>query len=517
MAVALGAAACSSSTTTDTASSRDTLVVATSSEPDSYNPVLNFAPDGGSLIFDGLVARDASNAVVPGLAEPLPEVSADGKTVTAHLRSGVTFHDGTPLTADDVVFTYTSILDPKVDTTARSDLEMLESVRATDPSTVVFRLKYAYAPILQRLTAGIVPKKQLEGADINKAPFNQRPIGTGPYVFDSSTPGDRLVLKANQSYWGEKPKVANLIVAFVADENVRAQRTQAGEFDAVELPPKLAGSFKSNPAFKVHEVKTGDYRGVMLPMGNPVTGDVAIRQALSLAVDRSALVKGVLANAGDPAFGPVAPSSQFADPETYGKPTADVAAASSTLDAAGWTVGAGGVREKNGQQASFTLMYPASDSLRKELALSVASYAKAVGVDVKPEGLTWDAITPRMKNDALIMGWGTPYDPDFINYKLFRSSFAGVDYYNPGYYNSPAADADLDEGRTNADPAARLTAYGSLQEQLAADLPWVFLTYLRHVYAVKADIKGVVDRTEPHEHDMANSIWWNVDTWSTGS
>ena len=112
-------------------------------------------------------------------------MSADGRTVTAHLRSGVTFHDGTPLTADDVVFTYTSILDPKVDTTARSDLEMLESVQATDPSTVVFRLKYAYTPILQRLTAGIVPKKQLEGTDINKAPFNQHPIGTGPYVFES--------------------------------------------------------------------------------------------------------------------------------------------------------------------------------------------------------------------------------------------------------------------------------------------------------------------------------------------
>ena len=238
-------------------------------------------------------------------------------------------------------------------------------------------------------------------------------------MFESATPGDRLVLSANPNYWGDKPKVAHLVVAFVTDENVRPS-DPGGRVRRRRTAAEAGRVVQVQHGLKVHAVTTGDYRGVMLPMGNPVTGDVAIRQALSLAVDSAALVKGVLASAGDPAFGPVAPSSQFADPTSYGKPTADAAAATSTLDAAGWTVGASGVREKNGQQASFTLMYPASDSLRKELALSVASYAKAVGVDVKPEGLTWDAIEPRMKNDALIMGWGTPYDPDFITYKLFR-------------------------------------------------------------------------------------------------
>ena len=181
MAVAgvLAVAGCSSPTTTSTgAGGAGTLVVATAGEPDALNPVLNYGVDGSSLIFDGLVARDARNQLVPALARELPTVSADGRTITAKLRDGVLFHDGTPFTAQDVVFTYQAVLDPKVDSTLRSDLDMLASIAAPDPSTVVFSLKYAYAPFSQRLALGIVPARALTGQDINKAEFNRKPVGT---------------------------------------------------------------------------------------------------------------------------------------------------------------------------------------------------------------------------------------------------------------------------------------------------------------------------------------------------
>ncbi|MGX6604534.1 ABC transporter substrate-binding protein [Micromonosporaceae bacterium Da 78-11] len=393
--------------------------------------MLNYGVDGASLIFDGLVARDASNALIPALAADLPAVSADGKTVTAKLRAGVKFHDGTPLTAADVVFTYQSVLNPKVDSTLRSDLDMLTAVTAPDPATAVFTLKYAYAPFLQRLTLGIVPAAALQGQDINKAGFNRQPIGTGPYKVESWTAGDRLVLAANDAYWGGKPANRKVVVAFVADDNVRAQRMRAGEFDAAELAPKLAAGFDNAAGYTVQRVPTGDYRGVMLPFGNPVTGDVAVRRALSMAVDRSAMITGVLAGAGEPAYGPIAPSSPYADPATDGKPASDVAGAAAALDSAGWVPGAGGVRAKAGRAASFTLMYPAGDTLRKELALAVTADAKKVGIKVNPEGLTWDAIDPRLTKDALIMGWGTPYDPDFISYKLFGSQSPPRDTSTP--------------------------------------------------------------------------------------
>ncbi|MFF3853872.1 ABC transporter substrate-binding protein [Micromonospora sp. NPDC002575] len=514
-AVLLAVAGCSSAgTSTGDASGAGTVVVATAGEPDTLNPVLNYGPDGASLIFDGLVARDARNELVPALARELPTVSVDGKTVTAKLREGVRFHDGSPLTAQDVVFTYQSVLDPKVDSTLRSDLDMLASVTAPDPATVVFALKHAYAPFPQRLALGIVPAKAFAGQDVNKAEFNRKPVGTGPYRVTSWTPGDRLVLAANETYWGGKPKNSGVVVAFVADDNVRAQRMRAGEFDAAELTPKLAAGFDGQRGYRVQRVPTADYRGVMLPMGNPVTGDLAIRRALNAAVDRQAMVTGVLGGAGEPAFGPVPPSSAFAEPSIAGRPAADPAAATATLDAAGWLPGPDGTRVRAGRQAAFTLMYPATDSLRKELALAVTADAKKVGIKVTPQGLTWDAITPRMKTDAVVMGYGTPYDPDFVSYKLFGSAFAQQGFFNPGSYRSAVVDAALQQGRDSADPAVRKAAYGRFQKQLAADVPWVFLTYLQHTYVVKDAVAGVTPRVEPHEHDVANSLWWNIDTWS---
>ncbi|MEU4379244.1 ABC transporter substrate-binding protein [Micromonospora echinofusca] len=513
----LALAACSSPTTTSTGAGGGTLVVATAGEPDALNPVLNFGVDGGSLIFDGLVARDARNELVPALARELPTVSADGRTVTAKLREGVLFHDGSPFTAQDVVFTYQAVLDPKVDSTLRSDLDMLASVAAPDPSTVVFTLKYAYAPFAQRLALGIVPAKALTGQDINKAEFNRKPVGTGPYRVTSWTPGDRLVLAANESYWGGRPANSGVVVAFVADDNVRAQRMRAGEFDAAELAPKLATGFDGQAGYRVQRVPTADYRGVMLPMGNPVTADLAVRRALNAAVDRAAMVTGLLGGAGEPAFGPVPPTSEFAEPSIVGRPAADPAAATAALDAAGWKPGPDGIRVRDGRQAAFALMYPATDSLRKELALAVTADAKKVGIKITPEGLTWDAITPRMKSDALVMGYGTPYDPDFVTYKLFGSAFAGQGFFNPGSYRSPVADRALQDGRANADPAARKAAYATFQKQLATDMPWVFLTYLQHTYVVKDGLAGVTPRVEPHEHDVANSLWWNIHTWTRKS
>lgn len=489
-------------------------MLATVGEPETLNPVLDYGVDGASLIFDGLVARDRGNDIVPALARELPTVSADGTTVTVRLRDGVVFHDGSPLTAQDVVFTYQAVLDPLVDSTLRSDLDMVAAITAPDTSTVVFRLKYAYAPFLQRLTLGIVPAKALAGQDINKAEFNRRPIGTGPYRVESWTPGDRLVLLANNHYFAGRPRNDRLVVAFVADDNVRTQRMRGGEFDAVELPPRLAAGFDRTDGYRVERVPTADYRGVMLPMKNPVTSDIAIRRALHVAVDRAAMVKALLAGAGEPAYGPIPPTSEFAVPSALGRPAADQPAAVAILDAAGWRPGTDGVRVRDGRRAAFTLMYPASDSLRKQLALAVVADADKIGIDINPQGLTWDAIDERLHADALVMGYGTPYDPDFVSYKLFGSRFAGEGYFNPGYYTSAVVDRALEDGRTEADPERRKAAYSLFQQQLAADVPWLFLTYLQHTYVLRSSIEGVTPRVEPHEHGLVNSVWWNIESWT---
>ncbi len=491
------------------------IVIGVGSEPDHLNPVLGYAPDGASRVFDSLLVREADLSLAPSLATSVPEPSDDGLTYTVELRDDVVFHDGEPLTADDVVFTYETVLDPSVASPLAGDLEALAEVVALDDTTVEFRLEQPYVPFPERLTLGVVPEHVLAGTtDWDGVAFNREPVGSGPYRLVSWTAGDSIVLEANADYWDGAPEVTPVTFATTGDDQARAARMSAGELDAAVLPARLAEQFEDVEGLQVQRRATADYRGIMLPQEHPVTGDLAVRQALDLAVDREAMVDGVLAGAGEPAYGPVAPSlADFYEPTA--ERTHDPAAAEQLLTDAGWVLGEDDVRSRDGVRAELTVMYPAGDTVREQLALAVATDARAVGVDVTVDGLSWEAIEPRMGTDALVMGFGSPYDPDFVSYQLFHSSYAGQGFFNPGSYDNPAVDQALDDGRTAVEGAARQEAYSRLQTELAADPPWLFLTYLEHVYVVSDGWSGSdVEQVEPHDHGFNAGPWWNLQDWS---
>lgn len=499
VAMLLAIAGCAAPTEPDAAGvSEETVVFGLSSEPDTLNPVLGYSPDGGSLIFDGLLRRTPDLKLHPALAESVPD--AVGTEITFTLRQGVTFHDGRPLTAEDVAYTYNQVLAPENNSPIRGDYAAIEKVEASDERTVVFHLKHPYAPVLQRATLGVIPA----GSDL--AALGNAPVGTGPYTFTSWTKGDKIALTANEKYWNGAPAIRSLVLAYTSDDNARATRMAAGEFTATELPPKAAARFKDQEGVTVHETPSADYRGIMFPMKHPVTGDRAIRKALDLAVDREAMVSAILAGAGSPAFGPVVPGTPWHNPAVTGSARPDTEAAGKLLDEAGWKAGPDGIRVKDGTAARFTLMYPAGDSLRKELALAFASDAKRIGIDIQLAGLEWEAIDPRMDTDALIMGFGTPYDPDHTNYELFHSAYAGQGYFNPGHYDNPEVDRLLETGRETADQAAREKAYHEFQQVISDDAPWVYLVYLKHVYVVRGSWTGLETGIEAHEHATAGLL-----------
>ncbi|MEV0612547.1 ABC transporter substrate-binding protein [Nonomuraea sp. NPDC050404] len=482
-----GPAAVKQGTERDT--ERDTVVLGLTVEHDSLNPALGYAPDGGSLMYDGLVRRTPDLKLHPGLAESLPE--ADGEEVTFKLRQGVKFHDGKELTSADVVYTYEQVLKSANNSPIRGDYEFIDKVSAPDPRTVVFHLKHPYAAILQRTTLGIIPA----GSDLSGDP-----VGTGPYTFVAWNKGEKVMLKANEGYWGEVPTVKNVVLAYTADDNARASRMAAGELTATVLPPKAAARFRNQPGMSVIEAPSADYRAIMFPLEQPVTGDLAIRRALDLAVDRAAMVSAILAGAGNPGFGPVPAGTEWHNAAVRGSPDPDRAGAAKVLDEAGWKAGADGIREKDGTPARFTLMYRASDTLRKEIALAVASDAKQVGIDIRLAGLDSDAIVPRLSKDALVMGWGSPYDPDYTNYKLFHSSFAGQGYFNPGHLDDPAVDKALETARQSSDPVTRKKAYDMVQQRVDDNATWLYLVYLKHVYVVRGNWTGLTPGVEAHEH-----------------
>lgn len=490
------------------------IVIAAGSEQDNLNPILGYAPDGASKIFDGLVARNADLTLAPALAATLPMASPDGLTWTATLRDGVRFSDGAALTAQDVAFTYSSVIDPKVDSTVASNFDALESVSAPDPTTVVFRLKYPYAPFAQRLTLGVVPAKAFEGQDVNTAPFNTAPVGTGPYTVVEWRKGDRMELAANPDYWGGAPQITSATFVFVTDDNARAQRMASGEFDATALPPKLAKSYEGRDGYQVVQSESADYRGLGIPSELPLTADPAVRRAINLGIDRQAMIDTVLAGAGKPAATPISPylAGWYDSEATFAH---DPAEAGRLLDGAGWVRGADGVRVKDGVRAQLPVLYPAPDTLRKELALATASDIAKLGIDAPVEGTTFDVMLARQKETAAVWGGGDPYDPDTAAYTLLHSRYIGQDgYVNMTHYRNAAVDAALDTGRSSLDPAARKAAYDAFQEAFVADPGWAFLVFLDHTYVVRTGWSGMQQQVEPHDHGLLHGPWWNLEKWA---
>ncbi|MET8828489.1 ABC transporter substrate-binding protein [Streptomyces sp. NPDC004610] len=489
----------------------DSVVVGVASEPDTLSPLLGYGKDGNSKIFDGLLAREADLSLRPALAKHLPEVSGDGLTYTYALREGVQFSDGEPLTAADVVFTYETVLDEKTNNTARSELDAIEEVRAEGDGSVVFTLKYPYAGFAARTVLPIVPEHIAGGQDPNTGEFNTEPVGTGPYTLSSWSKGEKLTFKANPNYWNGEPAVKTVTMAIIEDDDVRATRLRSGDLDGAVLPPNLAATFEGEEGKKTYEAKTYDFRAVTLPQAGEVSGDTAIRRALDLAVDRQAMVDSILDGAGTPAYGPLpVGDTWFADGIEREQ---DLAEAGRILDAAGWRSAEGGVRAKGGQRASFTLLYPSGDKVRQDHALAYASDAKKAGIEVKVESATWEVIEPRMKDDAVLAGFGSVGDPDFGLYTLLHSTLAGDGFNNMAGYTNPAVDDALDQGRRSADQAVREGAYDTVQRELVENPGYTFLTHVNHVYVLADRWDGLNTQIEPHEHGFASGPWWNLESW----
>ncbi|SDF37488.1 peptide/nickel transport system substrate-binding protein [Lentzea fradiae] len=493
------------------------IVIGAGSEPENLNPILGYAPDGAAKIFDGLVTRDASLALKPALASELPTASEDGLTWTAKLRTDITFSDGTPLTAQDVVFTYKSVLDPKVNSTIASRFDAMSDVVAVDQQTVEFRLSHPYAPFAQQLALGIVPAAKFSGVDVNAAPFNTAPVGTGPYTVAEWRKGDRMVLRANENYWGGAPAIKSVTVVFVPDDNARATRMAAGEFDGTVLPPKLAGTYRDRAGYKIVQSPSADYRGIGIPSELPLTSSPEVRRAINLGINRQAMIDAVLVGSGTPASTPISPHLK----DWYSEDSAfpyDVAEAERLLDAAGWRKGADGKRAKDGQPARLPVLYPAPDVLRKELALAAASDIAKLGIDAPVEATTFDVMLQRRGEAASVWGGGDPYDPDTAAYTLLHSRYAGQDgYVNMSLYRNSTVDTALDTARRSLDPAVRKQAYDDFQRAYAADPGWAFLVFLDHTYVLRDRWNGQETQVEPHDHGLAHAVWWNLERWTPKS
>ena len=295
------------------ADANQTLVISITEGATNLNPIYGSVFEGNLKFFNGLLTYDKELKLVPELATAMPEFSADGKTVTVKIRDDVKFHDGSPLTADDVAFTYNTIIDPKSASPQAGDYDALKEAKALDKTTVQFTLTRPGLSFLHRMWIGIVPKAALEGQDIPKAAFNKAPIGTGPYTFKGWKEGERLVMEANPNYFKGAPKIKRVVISYLEDEDARAAQLADGTADIGGFPPKLAARFRDDKRYTVFDVPSADVRVIALPNDNPILKDPVVRRALAMGIDREAMVKGILNGAGEPAYGPVSSIEPYYD------------------------------------------------------------------------------------------------------------------------------------------------------------------------------------------------------------
>ena len=485
------------------AAPRTELVLAIGGEPEGgYDPLLGWGRYGHPLFQSTLLARDAALATVPDLATAW-ELSDDRLVWTIALRDDALFSDGTPLTAADIAFTFNAA--------ARAggalDLTVLEGATAIDGTTVEIRLKRPWITFADSFySLGIVP------AAGHGAGYARDPVGSGPYRLVSWTEGEQLIVEANPLYYGPAAPFTRITFLFAGEETSLAA-AQAGQVDMVAVP--AAAADMAPPGFRQVVVASVDNRGITFPMrpddgttdaaggrlGNAVTADRAIRQAINIGIDRDMLVDVALLGHGTPAYGP-------ADGLPWSNPDAAVAydpeAAGALLDRAGWRMAEDGVRVKDGVRAAFPINYPAGDTTRQALAATLAEQLRPLGIAATATGLSWDAIARVMHAEPVMFGWGS-HTPLEI-YSLYQSDYGGVDYYNPGYFSNPAVDAHFAAAQAAESLEASYADWrkaewdGSTGFGPKGEAGWAWLVNLDHIYYVDDCLDIGATQTEPHGH-----------------
>ncbi|RBQ24628.1 HTH-type transcriptional regulator SgrR [Candidatus Methanobinarius endosymbioticus] len=491
-------------------------------EPDmGYDPTLGYAYSKEPLIQSTLFKRDGNMTLKNDLAKNYT-TSSDGKTWTVDIRDDVKFHDGSKLTAKDVAFTYNK----SADAGASVDLTDLTQVKAVNDTQVEFTLNKSDSSFLFRLSAvGIVPE-----SGYNNETYGQNPIGSGPYKFVQWDKGQQLILEVNEDYYGEKPQFKKLTLLFLDDDAAFAA-AKKGEVDVAEIPLSYSDEKVNNMTMVA--LDSIDTRGISLPnvnntgekvngidVGNNVTSDESIRKALNYGIDRQKLIDGPLKGYGNKSFDGIGLNLPWSNSEAAIE-DGNLEKAKKILADSGWKDTDGdGILEKNGQKASFTVLYEASDSNRQSLVVSVAEEAKVMGIEILPEGKSWDEIDTQKLSQPVLWGFGT-LDPSTI-YHQFYSKLVGSGWDNPASYNNSAVDQHMEDALNAPNENASYSYWSQVSYDGTngispkADAPWLWLVLMDYTYFVDDSLDIGDPVVQPHGGNLFGNIheWKRVNSTS---
>ncbi len=452
-----------------------------------------------SQLGGGLVYYDPkTNEVKPYLAESY-KISADGKTWTFILRSGVTFHDGTPLTATVYKQSFERALAPETAAPlAGQMLSSIASIDAPDDKTLVLHLKEPTAPLLTNLwDPSTMQPVSVEAVKKAGNDYGRNPIGVGPWKFRSWKPGESITLVRNDAFnWADglaenqgPPRPDKLNFKFIKDIQTMLAALESGTLDiAMDIPAKDAKKYKDNAAYTVLEKMRSGVTFIEMNTENEILKDVNVRKALNLAVNKEAILKGVLQGEGEVADGPL-PSSMFGyDPaiKQYAYKY-NVEEAKQLLEASGWQLNAQGIREKDGKKLSLTLTSLPKFAQANQLFQGML---KEIGVELNIQLLEIATVLEVAGNGKfdLAMLYYVDNDPNIL-YTLMHSSQIGGG--NHSRINSKEIDMLLEKGKATLEPVERQKLYEQVQKIAVDQAYWIPLYTDKEFTIVNKRVHGV--------------------------
>jgi peptide/nickel transport system substrate-binding protein len=503
---------------------RRILRIAYEREIDLLNPFTsqNLADISYTMI-EGLVTTDETNRYIPVLATTIPTkanglIVADtgGRVrVTWPLRAGVAWHDGKPFTSKDVCFTWRFVTSPNSETYNREQYLNILDCRAPDDTTVVFTWagEYAYydglfEAILPEHILGAMTAEQI----VQYEPYNRgsQTIGTGPFKFAEWKSGEYIRVVRNENYWrgAGLPAIDEIVWAFIPDANTRLNALKSGQYDFGRILPVQVKDVRGINRFGTHLVNSNSVMHVDLNLktdrGRRLFGDQRVRRALFHAIDRRAIADQLMEGTVIIANSPINTSSRFHNPGVT-QPAFDTAAARALLDDAGWTVGADGVRAKDGERLSFVMLNRAGSTDRIAVAQVIQAQLKAIGVEVTFETLESAAWTLRWRSsqwEAIVSAWFLPADPSLTG--LYACDGAN----NMTGFCDPALDEILKRSDRTLDPDQRKRDLDLAQEMLAESARTLPLYY--------NVVPEVVSRAVGNYRGSGTNFgsFWNVFEWT---
>ncbi len=463
------------------------------------------------LIYHGLVKYDKNIRLTGDLAGSW-EVSHDGLQITFHLHQGVRWQDGAELTADDVVFTYNKVTDPKVPTPYSSIYGPVRSIKALDKYTVQVTYKEPFAPALESWGMGIVPKHLLEGKDLSSPEINRHPVGNGPYRLTEWVTGQKIVLDAFDNYFEGRPNIGRVIYRVIPDTATMFLELKFGGIDFMGLTPpqyKLqANSAFFNKYFQKFRYPSFGYTYLGYNLLNPLFSDMRVRQAIAHAINKKEIIAGVLLGYGTPCTGPFPPESWAYNPAVKDYDYSPEKALALLADA-GWKMNSSGLLEKDGRTFSFTVLVNQGNDERIKVAQILKEQLKRVGIEIHIKVLEWQAMLhdfiDKKRFEAVIMGWALSRDPDI--YDIWHSSKTKEGEFNFISYKNDEVDRLLLEGRQTFSLEKRKIIYHRIHEILAEEQPYAFLYVPDALPVLHKRFKGVVKAPIGIDYDF---IHWYV-------